>query len=126
MASLNPSAALLVICAVVLVVNLSSSMAAGASGGHVIQDLGWIPRSSFASSSCKGSIAECLAAGEEFELDSESNRRILATSNYISYGALQRNTVPCSRRGASYYNCQPGAQANPYNRGCSAITRCRS
>ncbi|CBI39521.3 unnamed protein product, partial [Vitis vinifera] len=62
----------------------------------------------------------------EFAMDSEINRRILATSKYISYGALQRNSVPCSRRGASYYNCQPGAQANPYNRGCSTITRCRS
>ncbi|CAI9106333.1 OLC1v1005463C1 [Oldenlandia corymbosa var. corymbosa] len=63
----------------------------------------------------------------EFELmDSESNRRILATARrYISYGALQRNSVPCSRRGQSYYNCRPGAPANPYTRGCSAITRCR-
>lgn len=65
-------------------------------------------------------------AEEEFELDSESNRRILATRRYISYGALQRNTVPCSQRGQSYYNCRPGARVNPYTRGCSAITRCRS
>ncbi|VVA09457.1 PREDICTED: RALF [Prunus dulcis] len=36
---------------------------------------------------------------------------------------MQRNTVPCSRRGASYYNCQPGAQSNPYSSGCSAITK---
>ncbi|KAG6427191.1 hypothetical protein SASPL_111432 [Salvia splendens] len=78
-------------------------------------------------SGCRGTVAECLAnQEEEFELDSESNRRILATRRYISYGALQRNNVPCSRRGASYYNCRPGAQANPYRRGCSAITRCRS
>ncbi|PKI51505.1 rapid alkalinization factor-like [Punica granatum] len=63
---------------------------------------------------------------EEFGLDSETNRRILATSRYISYGAMQRNTVPCSRRGASYYNCKPGAQSNPYSRGCSSISRCRS
>ncbi|KAK7264634.1 hypothetical protein RJT34_32243 [Clitoria ternatea] len=81
-------------------------------------------------SGCRGSIAECsLLAGEdddtEFLMDSESNRRILAARRYISYGALRRNTVPCSRRGASYYNCRPGAQANPYRRGCSAITRCR-
>ncbi|KAK9945556.1 hypothetical protein M0R45_011065 [Rubus argutus] len=74
---------------------------------------------------CQGSIAECMAE-EEFDMDSEINRRILATTKYISYGALQRNTVPCSQRGASYYNCKPGAQANPYSRGCSAITRCRS
>lgn len=79
---------------------------------------------------CRGSIAECsLLTGDdddtEFLMDSESNRRNLAGRSYISYGALRRNTVPCSRRGASYYNCRPGAQANPYRRGCSAITRCR-
>ncbi|RLN35895.1 protein RALF-like 33 [Panicum miliaceum] len=44
---------------------------------------------------------------------------------YISYLALSRDSVPCSQRGASYYNCQPGAEANPYTRGCSAITQCR-
>ncbi|XWS53624.1 hypothetical protein CRYUN_Cryun10bG0016800 [Craigia yunnanensis] len=84
-------------------------------------------------SECRGSIAECLMLdGEEssdfdaeFAMGSEISRRILATTRYISYGALRRNTVPCSRRGASYYNCQPGAQANPYSRGCSRITRCR-
>ncbi|XVF62590.1 hypothetical protein PTKIN_Ptkin09bG0020700 [Pterospermum kingtungense] len=84
-------------------------------------------------SECRGSIAECLmVTGEEssdfdgeFAMGSEISRRILATTRYISYGALRRNTVPCSRRGASYYNCRPGAQANPYSRGCSRITRCR-
>ncbi|XVE65614.1 hypothetical protein DITRI_Ditri08aG0014500 [Diplodiscus trichospermus] len=84
-------------------------------------------------SECRGSIAECLMLGgedssdfdAEFAMGSEISRRILATNRYISYGALRRNRVPCSRRGASYYNCQPGAQANPYSRGCSKITRCR-
>ncbi|CAF2127845.1 hypothetical protein BRARA_C03615 [Brassica rapa] len=89
---------------------------------------------------CRGTIAECSVSaalveegdlfygggmGAEFEMDSEINRRMLATRRYISYGALRRNTVPCSRRGASYYNCRRGAQANPYSRGCSVITRCR-
>ncbi|CAN1281082.1 Protein RALF-like 33 [Linum perenne] len=58
-------------------------------------------------------------------MESESARRILASRRYISYGALRRNSVPCSRRGASYYNCRGGAQANPYHRGCSRISRCR-
>ncbi|KAE9611938.1 putative rapid ALkalinization Factor [Lupinus albus] len=104
----------LIICATLLV-------AVTAVQGMGLQ---WVPTT--VKPPCKGSIAECMEEGEEFELDSEINRRILATSSYISYGALQRNTVPCSRRGASYYNCRTGAQANPYNRGCSAITRCRS
>ncbi|KAL8236230.1 hypothetical protein R6Q59_017311 [Mikania micrantha] len=73
---------------------------------------------------CSGSIADCMASGE-MEMESESTRRILATSNYISYGALQGNNVPCSQRGASYYNCRSGGQANPYQRGCSTITRCQ-
>ncbi|KAF7818219.1 rapid alkalinization factor-like [Senna tora] len=59
--------------------------------------LGWFPMSA----GCSGSIEECLG-------EVEMKRRFLATSQYISYKALQRNTVPCSQRGASYYNCQPG------------------
>ncbi|KAI4349954.1 hypothetical protein L6164_010493 [Bauhinia variegata] len=106
----------LVICATMLVMSSPSMVNAG--GNH---HLGWLTTKS----GCKASISECLGA-DEFDLDSEINRRILATTKYISYGALQKNTVPCSRRGASYYNCRPGAQANPYTRGCSAITRCRS
>ena len=109
---------LLVICATMIMMVAVTMVDAS---GEQQPILGWIPTRS----PCKGSIAECLS-GEEFELDSEISRRILATTKYISYGALQRNTVPCSRRGASYYNCQPGAQANPYNRGCSKITQCRS
>ncbi|CAA0828194.1 Protein RALF-like 33 [Striga hermonthica] len=83
------------------------------------EDFGWIP-----AATCRGSIAECMDG--EFELDSESNRRILATTKYISYGALQPGNIPCSRRGASYYNCRPGAEANPYTRSCTTATRCRS
>ncbi|CAK7333175.1 unnamed protein product [Dovyalis caffra] len=86
--------------------------------------LDFLPLESSSPSECQGSIAECLM-DEEFEMDTESNRRILATRRYVSYGALRRNNVPCSRRGASYYNCRAGAQANPYSRGCSRITRCR-
>ncbi|KAK8947442.1 Rapid alkalinization factor [Platanthera zijinensis] len=84
--------------------------------------LGWIPLRS----PCQGTIGECIAGGDEFDLASESARRILDTSGYISYEALKRGSVPCSRRGASYYNCRPGGEAYPYSRGCSAITRCRS
>ncbi|KAF3330261.1 Rapid alkalinization factor [Carex littledalei] len=74
-------------------------------------------------SRCSGSsLGEC----SQDELDDPTTRRFLAgNSPYISYAALRRDSVPCSRRGASYYNCRPGAQANPYRRGCTAITRCR-
>ncbi|CAH8381987.1 unnamed protein product [Eruca vesicaria subsp. sativa] len=87
--------------------------------------LGYVLRTG-PSSNCRGiTIADCMSEEEEFELDSEISRRILASKKYVSYGAMRKNNVPCSRRGASYYNCQRGAQANPYSRGCSTITRCR-
>ncbi|KAK7337431.1 hypothetical protein VNO77_18006 [Canavalia gladiata] len=92
---------------------------ADAIGEHRLR---WVPKTT---TPCQGSIEECIIDGE-FGMDSESHRRILATSQYISYKALQRNTVPCSRRGASYYNCRAGANANPYSRGCPSITRCRN
>ncbi|KAJ6981010.1 hypothetical protein NC653_024411 [Populus alba x Populus x berolinensis] len=47
---------------------------------------------------CRGSVAECLM-DEEFQMGTERNMRILQTRRYISYGALRRNMVPCSRRG---------------------------
>jgi hypothetical protein len=63
--------------------------------------------------------------GDEWGLGDTVARRVLQSGGYISYGALRRDNVPCSVRGASYYNCRPGGQANPYTRGCSAITQCR-
>ncbi|CAM8911595.1 unnamed protein product [Rhodiola kirilowii] len=118
-AAVKSAILLLLFLASTSTLSVSSSSPSGAG-----TDLfNWMP----SRSTCTGTIAECLAdEDEEFDLDSESHRRILATTSYISYGALKRNQVPCSRRGASYYNCQSGAQANPYSRGCSAITRCRS
>ncbi|KAH7573578.1 hypothetical protein ACOSP7_007332 [Xanthoceras sorbifolium] len=112
-----------VILAVHVAVSVSVSSAVDFNGGH---HLGFLP----VKSECSGSIGECMTVGDEaldleFEMDTEINRRILATRGYISYGALRRNTVPCSRRGASYYNCRAGAHANPYSRGCNRITRCR-
>ncbi|XP_004494597.1 protein RALF-like 33 [Cicer arietinum] len=115
----------ILICVTLMMVMLSSSPTVVDAGGLEQLGMEWIHQTK---TICEGSIADCMLqqGEEEFEFDNEINRRILATTKYISYGALQRNTVPCSRRGASYYNCRPGAQANPYTRGCSAITRCRS
>ncbi|XP_042423872.1 protein RALF-like 33 [Zingiber officinale] len=112
MAKLRPTALTFLLVATALLFH--------ASAGGV--PLGWIPSSSH--SDCRGSLAECLV-GDEFDLGSEVSRRILATSGYISYSALRRDTTPCSRRGVSYYNCRPGAQANPYYRSCSTISHCR-
>ncbi|KAK8635629.1 hypothetical protein V6N13_004356 [Hibiscus sabdariffa] len=102
--------------------------AVSASASSDVHRLSWMPPTIITneSGSCQGSTLGCMANNVDDEF--EFNRRILQTANtkYIGYGALQRDTVPCSRRGASYYNCRPGAEANPYNRGCSTITRCRS
>ncbi|KQK03687.1 rapid alkalinization factor [Brachypodium distachyon] len=81
---------------------------------------------------CRGTVGECMeffgvdGEGEEEVAAMAGKRRVLQDgSGYIGYDALKRDSVPCSQRGASYYNCQPGAEANPYSRGCSAITQCR-
>ncbi|XP_033147642.1 protein RALF-like 22 [Brassica rapa] len=106
-----------------LAIVISSVDASGFSFGHSLDFVRTGSSSLF--SGCEGSIAECIAEEEEMEFDSDISRRILAQKKYVSYGAMRKNSVPCSRRGASYYNCQRGAQANPYSRGCSTITRCR-
>ncbi|KAK8454404.1 hypothetical protein SEVIR_5G448100v4 [Setaria viridis] len=62
-----------------------------------------------------GTVGECAMG----------RRRELGGSGYIGYGAMSAGNVPCSYRGASYYNCRPSGAANPYSRGCSAITQCR-
>ncbi|KAL6842064.1 hypothetical protein ACP4OV_028043 [Aristida adscensionis] len=106
--------------ALLLLLAVAASASAASLAGDL--DLGLL------SGGGAGTVARYLAEGEEAALgsgDAESHRRALYGRGYISYGALRRDSVPCSRRGASYYNCRPGAQANPYHRGCSRITRCR-
>ncbi|CAL4898870.1 unnamed protein product [Urochloa decumbens] len=104
------------------------AVAASSAAASIDMDLGFLSTGA-GRRECRGTVAECLAEEEDAELggsaSAESHRRVLAGRGYISYGALRRDNVPCSRRGASYYNCRPGAQANPYHRGCSRITRCR-
>ncbi|KAJ3691791.1 hypothetical protein LUZ61_020955 [Rhynchospora tenuis] len=113
--AINTSKALLSL----LIVAISLTLASSSSSS----ELGWVP----VQPACRGGfgkLGECLDL--ELGIDSsESSRRILASSGYIGYDALRRDSTPCSQRGASYYNCRPGAQANPYSRGCSAITQCR-
>ena len=118
--------------ALLLLLAVAASSASAAAGSHLDLDLGFLSSSSSGGRrrECRGTVAECLAEDSEEEgLDlvssAESHRRALYGGGYISYGALRRDNVPCSRRGASYYNCRPGGQANPYHRGCSRITRCR-
>lgn len=69
-------------------------------------------------------VGDTIDPEEEVMMESGSPRRTLAGRGYISYGALQKNNVPCNQRGHSYYNCNSRGQANPYSRGCNIITRC--
>ncbi|KAF0928188.1 hypothetical protein E2562_038103 [Oryza meyeriana var. granulata] len=78
-----------------------------------------------------GALGQCStsADGDEGVGDGGLLRRALAarrpTNRYVSYAALDANKVPCNKRGQSYYqNCASQQAANPYRRGCSAITRC--
>ncbi|GLJ12972.1 hypothetical protein SUGI_0201890 [Cryptomeria japonica] len=77
----------------------------------------------YSKNSCDGSIGDCFT-DEEMLMDSEINRRILAATQHISYGALKGDSVPCSKKGTSYYNCGESGEANPYKRPCTMITRC--
>ncbi|GKC49765.1 rapid alkalinization factor [Tanacetum coccineum] len=69
-------------------------------------------------------VGDTIDPDEETMMENEGARRILAGRGYISYGAMQKNNVPCNQRGQSYYDCNSRGQANPYSRGCNVITRC--
>ncbi|CAO2209522.1 unnamed protein product [Urochloa humidicola] len=83
---------------------------------------------------CTGPVGQCdVDMAEELGLAggglTGDVRRTLAQrqprNRYISYAALRADQVPCNQRGRSYYsNCGAQKAANPYRRGCSAITRC--
>ncbi|GJN35804.1 hypothetical protein PR202_gb24611 [Eleusine coracana subsp. coracana] len=79
---------------------------------------------------CDGTLGQCAVVAEEEEEVGGGLRRSMAqrqpTNRYISYAALRADQVPCNQRGKSYYtNCASQQKANPYRRGCSAITRCQ-
>ncbi|OEL21256.1 hypothetical protein BAE44_0017726 [Dichanthelium oligosanthes] len=102
-------AALAVVAAVVLLlVAANPQRCAAAAHGH----------GDGAMACSTGTVGECVD-------DGAVARRELGGNGYIGYGAMGAGNVPCSYRGASYYNCRPSGAANPYSRGCSAITQCR-
>ncbi|CAO2203089.1 unnamed protein product [Urochloa humidicola] len=130
---LRAAALLLAVLAIALAARLPAAASAGGAGdlvaGHLVVRRG-------GGRACRGTVGECTEYLDGVDAEGEgdvagmatggSKRRVLqGGSGYIGYDALRRDNVPCSQRGASYYNCQPGAEANPYSRGCSAITQCR-
>ncbi|PNT70127.1 hypothetical protein BRADI_2g06280v3 [Brachypodium distachyon] len=131
MARLGVTTALLalLVAAVAAMAYLPAPASAGGAMGGDLDSMQ--PR---AAPACDGAVGEC-GVDEDEELGTgggagagEALRRSLArkpTARYISYGALKADQVPCNKRGQSYYtNCANMKQANPYQRGCSAITRC--
>uniref|UniRef100_A0A2P2PKJ2 Protein RALF-like 24 n=1 Tax=Rhizophora mucronata TaxID=61149 RepID=A0A2P2PKJ2_RHIMU len=71
---------------------------------------------------CSKKTEDCLEEPEMME--SEISRRVLLMQKkYVSYETLRRDMVPCTKPGASYYDCHAAA-ANPRTRGCEVITRC--
>ncbi|WVZ71766.1 hypothetical protein U9M48_020310 [Paspalum notatum var. saurae] len=123
--------------AAVLAILLAARLSAASAGGDLEGSLGLgaaVVVRRGARAACRGTVGECLEYMDGVDAEAEGDvagmatgkRRVLqGGSGYIGYDALRRDNVPCSQRGASYYNCQPGAEANPYSRGCSAITQCR-
>ncbi|KAI5662541.1 hypothetical protein M9H77_21864 [Catharanthus roseus] len=72
-----------------------------------------------------GNVGDCIDEDEEMMMDSEITRRTLAAQKrYISYDAMKKNSIPCSKRGNSYYHCTGHQKANPYSRSCTQISRC--
>ncbi|KAL6839914.1 hypothetical protein ACP4OV_029724 [Aristida adscensionis] len=118
LATVVAAAALLVLCAAQTSSSTTAAVVGPDSGG-------WGEAAGYgAAAACTGTVGECVS-GAGGEGVAASTRRELGWGGYISYDAMRRGQVPCNIRGASYYNCRPGAPANPYSRGCSAITRCR-
>ncbi|XP_028782017.1 protein RALF-like 4 [Neltuma alba] len=76
-----------------------------------------------------GNAAEGNFTGEDDESNPNPNNNESLSEDFrpkfISYEALKANTIPCSLRGRSYYDCRMKTTVNPYRRGCSAITHCR-
>ncbi|KAK4747248.1 hypothetical protein SAY87_026285 [Trapa incisa] len=120
MAISSPSSFIFRLALCLFLLSLIVCPATEAGGSDEI--VGWLTTAG--SGRCDGTIGECLG-GVEFEFDSESNRRILAASDKLSYQVLSADYTPSCGAGNSYYNNNCGGQANPYNRPCSKQAGCR-
>ncbi|PWZ29386.1 Protein RALF-like 1 [Zea mays] len=75
---------------------------------------------------CRGPVGTCPAGDEAPRISARPPPWRSTSIPYVPGGQHQRrDSVPCSRRGASYYNCRPGAPASPYSHACSRIKHCR-
>lgn len=78
--------------------------------------------------SCDVSVAGNVEADDDREslMESETSRRILTATKFLSSGALLRDSPFCGgpESGRPYSSCLP-APSNPRTRGCFKIYRCR-
>ena len=86
--------------------------AAAASGGQFHVDPSLI--SDISIGRCNGSIADCLGE-EEFEMGSESSRRILQGGGFITRRAVQIKGKPAA---------SPANSGRPYKKNCGNVYRC--
>ncbi|GMH28409.1 hypothetical protein Nepgr_030252 [Nepenthes gracilis] len=86
--------------AIVFICFISISTAVNAIGEHHQPDhqFGWLIPSTTSISTCRGTIADCIAGEEELEIDSEINRRMLAPTKYISYDAQESISAAVFKR----------------------------
>ncbi|MED6142989.1 hypothetical protein PIB30_002813 [Stylosanthes scabra] len=107
-------------CHLALMVTCMAAMLAAVAGIRTMK--------ASSSSLCNGTIKECMESNnKEFEMmNSEMNKGILESKNKVTgYGAIKGDGIPCRDQDSTSKNCKPGPAANPYNRGCNAINRCR-
>ncbi|BAH95725.1 protein RALF-like 1 [Oryza sativa Japonica Group] len=102
-----------------------SSLAGGASHHLRLEEV-----ASAAGAGAAGHGSMSAAAGKDGGASAAAHGSAPAAAGidkngYLSFfAAMRRDSVPCTRKGASYYNCVPGAPPSPYNRSCEHITRC--
>ncbi|KAL8167306.1 hypothetical protein V2J09_008805 [Rumex salicifolius] len=100
--------------------------AAAAPSAYAGGESEWVqPLATWRSRVCDGSVGDCIDLEEETMMESEgAHRQLWDSKRYISYSAMKKNSIPCNQAGNSYYNCRGNNAANPYRRGCTAITNC--
>ena len=53
-----------------------------------------------------GRIGDCIDEAEEMMMDSQASRLTLAQNRdqFMSYRSIEKDHIPCNRRGQSYYS----------------------
>ncbi|CAN4102904.1 unnamed protein product [Withania somnifera] len=71
-------------------------------------------------------VSALVRGFDDLTADRMGDRRALCDQKRITQTVIVNNAVPCDLRGASYYHCIDMQQIQPYKRGCTKITECKS